>query len=327
MTTETDASVNSNNNPNDVPSYHNYKRVLLLGEADFSFARAFARNFLSEKSKKDFSADENGNELYNSDEQHGHHSRGIIDMEITATEYGSGSDIAERYHNGNKEELRASMDSLSNLIPVKEIICGLNARHLGNVWTNDATASNKTYGPMCQRWNKEEHDWDPPSPFWEKSRDTMNLNNEFNDAPVDVNAVLNNGNENDANAKNNSTFFDLIIFNFPHSEQAGRATKLVMALFKQIRICINDGRLPRTVVLEMRLRFVETNPAWKKNIRSFYHHEESALENQFELIGSPWSSDLQRWEALGYSHKWTKRNATCRDIGLLCKVWRWQSAV
>jgi hypothetical protein len=240
---------------NDAPSYHNHKRVLLLGEADYSFARAFAQEFSNK--------------------------------ELTATEYGGGPDIASRYHDGDVQRAAKAMSSLSNLVAVKEVICGLNARHLG-----DAECSTC----MCQRWNDKEQDWELPSLFWKKAE----IGNCRNGA---------------------ETAFDLIIFNFPHSEQVGRATRLVRALFKQLRMCIDDGRLPNTVVLEMRLRNVESC----RNRRAFYNHEETAEECQFELIGS-WPSDLQKWENLGYEHKMTKRNATCRDIGLLCKVWRWRSA-
>lgn len=232
------------------PPYDKYRRILLLGEADFSFTRAFAKAF-SER---------------NSINAH---------MEITATEYGNGTDIANRYYDGNITSLSQSMNSIYKLAPVKEILSGLNARLLGD---KDCT---------CQRWNAEKQKWDAPSQFWQ-------------DPPK----------------------FDLIIFNFPHSDQAGRATKLIKALFKQIRICISDDRLRDDIVLEMRLRFLEMDPKLKKNIRSHYKHEEAAEENQFELVGC-WESDLDRWEKLGYQHKWTKRNASCRDVGLACKIWRW----
>ena len=252
--------------PPNVPSYHNHKRVLLLGEADYSFSRAFAKEFSNKE---------------------GH------DIEITATEFGDGPDISSRYHDGDMQSAARSMSSLSHLMAVHEVISDLNARLLG-----DAACT-------CQRWNDKEQDWDLPSSFWKRD-------------------ATNNGS---CNGADSSTFFDLIIFNFPHSEQAGRATRLVRALFKQLRICIDDGRLPKNVVLEMRLRRLESDPNHhlKKNVRALYNHEEAAEDCQFELIES-WPSDLQRWENLGYAHKWTKRNATCRDIGLLCKVWRWRSA-
>ena len=221
-------------------------QVLLLGEADFSFARALARELA-----------DTGKETFRS-------------MEITATEYGNETDIANRYYGSDFNSLVESMISLMRL-GVKEIMCGLNARQLGQP------------SCTCKRWDDRTKGWEDPSPFW-----------------------------------NDRTKFDLIVFNFPHSDQAGRAAKLVRALFKQIRICVDDGRLPPAIVLEMRLRLPSGT-----NIRSLYKHEEAAEESQFELIGT-WPSDLQRWERLGYQHKWTRRDATCRDIGLRSQVWRWK---
>lgn len=230
------------------PCYNQYRSILLLGEADFSFTRAFAQV------------------CNDSDEQ----------VQITATEYGDGNDISLRYHNGDTSALSKSVNSICNLASVKEIISGLNARVLGD------------QSCICQRWNQHTQEWDPPSKFW---RD--------------------------------SSCFDLIIFNFPHSDQAGRAAKLIKALFKQIRICINDERLNPTVVVEMRLRVLEKDPHLKKSIRSYYKHEESAEASHFKLIGC-WDGDLNRWEKFGYQHKWTRRNASCRDVGNACKVWRWE---
>ena len=228
------------------PAYEEYQQVLLLGEADFSFARALARELA-----------DTGKETFRS-------------MEITATEYGNETDIANRYYGSDFNSLVESMISLMRL-GVKEIMCGLNARQLGQP------------SCTCKRWDDRTKGWEDPSPFW-----------------------------------NDRTKFDLIVFNFPHSDQAGRAAKLVRALFKQIRICVDDGRLPPAIVLEMRLRLPSGT-----NIRSLYKHEEAAEESQFELIGT-WPSDLQRWERLGYQHKWTRRDATCRDIGLRSQVWRWK---
>ena len=167
---------------------------------------------------------------------------------------------------------------------VNEIICGLNSRLLGNV--DDCP---------CQRWNAEKQEWENISQFWHRNDETENRNDRK---------------------------FDLIIFNFPHSDQAGRAAKLVRALFKQLRICIRDERLSPSVVLEMRLRTLESDPKLRKNIRASYNHLEAAEESQFKLIGC-WDSDLNRWEKFGYQHKWTRRNASCRDLIESCKVWRW----
>ena len=241
-----------------LPTYEKYKRILLLGEADFSFTRAFAKTCNGE----------NNGSVKND-----------ASTEITATEYGDGPDIANRYYDGNQNILSTSMNSLQNLDPVKQILSGFNARRLGD---KDCT---------CQRWNTAKQEWAPPSKFWELSPK-----------------------------------FDLIIFNFPHSDQAGRAAKLIKALFRQIRICISDGRLEPTIVIEMRLRHIEVDPKLKKNIRAEYKHEEASLEFEFEMIEC-WESDLDRWEKLGYQHKWTRRNASIRDVGMGCKVWRWTSKI
>ena len=239
-------------NRDDVPSYDAYSKVLLLGEADFSFSRAFASNF------------------------------NIIDrpLYITASEYGDSLDISKRYYNSSQEEFTVSITSLASFHHIQEIICGLNCREL-----SDPACT-------CQRWNPDLNDWDSTSKFWQTHKDQT---------------------------------FDLIIFNFPHSNQAGRAGKLVRALFKQIRSCVEEGILPTNVVLEMRLRFIEVDPSRKKHIRAFYNHEEAAQENGFEVIGS-WPGDLEHWENLGYRHKMTKKNETCRDINVGSKVWRWSYA-
>ena len=240
------------------PTYEDYQRVLLIGEADFSFTRAFATE-LADRAQP---------------------------IEITTTEYGDETDIATRYYEGDQELFAESISSLLSISPSKniDIICGLNARQLGDLKCS------------CHRWNMNKKCWDAPSLFWNHT------------------------------TAHNLPKYDLVIFNFPHSDQAGRAAKLIRAFFKQVRICVNDGRLPQTIVVEMRLRILETNPKLKRSIRSYYKHEEAAEESQFELIGN-WPSDLHRWERLEYSHKWTKKNASCRDMGLNCKVWRWKPVV
>lgn len=253
MRTDADTTSENRTKPNDdILSYDAYSKVLLLGEADFSFSRAFASKFNTRAQT----------------------------LCVTASEYGDCCDVANRYYNASQQDLTASMMSLTNLHPVKEIICGLNCREI----SDPACA--------CQRWNPDSNEWDSNSMFWDEDKDQM---------------------------------FDLIIFNFPHSSQAGRAGKLVRALFKQTRLCIKEGKLPKNVVLEMRLRFIEVDPFRKKNIRSFYNHEQAAKENGFELIGS-WAGDLEHWESLGYRHKMTKKNESCRDINVGSKVWRWSYA-
>jgi len=263
--------------PNDQPSYEKYKRVLLLGEADFSFTRAFA-TYAQQRQQQVVET------LRNEDRK----------IEIIATEYGDSCSIASRYYENNTEKFCKSLGSLHDLESVACIGCGLNARLLGDkscTW---------------RRWNNGKQGWENPSSFWNVGNDDNKLNKISNE-----------------NHYRNKDSIDLIIFNFPHTEQAGRATKLVRALFRQLRICIDDNRLPPNVELEMRLRSLETDLNVRKKIRAFYNHEEAAEESRFELIGN-WPSDLKRWEALGYKHKWTRRNATCLGIGDACQVWRWR---
>jgi len=252
-------------------SYEIFRRVLLLGEADYSFTRAFACAMMT--TTKTTSS-----------------STSTSPMELTATEYGSPTEIASRYYTGDIVKAKTAISNIQELTCVTELMCNLNARRLGKSHQNDT--NNECC--MCQRWNSKTHDWDEPSNFWNDSNTT------------------------------NSHKYDLIVFNFPHSDQAGRAGKLIRALFKQLRICIDDNRLPSDVVLEMRLRFIPTLEADKKNIRSYYQHEQAAQESQFRLIGT-WKGDLEKWEDLGYQHKMTKKNTTCRDIGKDCSVWRWTS--
>ena len=156
---------------------------------------------------------------------------------------------------------------------------------------------------QCQRWNAEKQDWDDfHTPFWQNHHSSKQ-----NTSTID-----------------NYQEYDLIIFNFPHSDQAGRATKLVKAQFEQIRICNQKQYLSpnNNITIEMRLRTIPTNPALKKNIRSLYNHEEAAKESGFVCVDC-WDGDLERWMRWGYEHKRTKKNVTCRDIVMDCKVWRW----
>lgn len=213
-------------------------------------------------------------------------------IKITSTEYGSAKDVAERYFSENLEYLRKAIQSLyesaSRNISL-DTCFSLNARSLGKGLDNA-----KEQVCMCQRWNgRDENSNEIASPFWNESSEKK---------------------------------CDLIIFNFPHSDQAGRATKLVKALFRQLRICVDHGILPKHVILEMRLRHIETIKELKKNIRSFYKHEEAAEECGFEVIGC-FDSDLHIWERFGYQHKWTKKNGSCRDMIQNCNVWRFQPIV
>jgi hypothetical protein len=236
--------------------YSKFHNALLLGEADFSFAFAFAQEFTGS---------------------------------ITASEYGSGDDIANRYFDGGTEKLAALLNanrdshSHSNSNSAVHIVSSLDARVLGD-------EQNCT----CERWNGTSSSWDPPTRFWDNTQ------------------------------QNHNTSYDIVIFNFPHTDKNGKAPRLLRALLKQLRQCVQDGRLPSTVVLEMRLRDDEDeneNNTRTNHVRAAYKHEEAAAESMFELIGT-FDNDLERWEKLGYEHRMTKRRASCR--GLPCKVLRWR---
>lgn len=134
----------------------------------------------------------------------------------------------------------------------------------------------------CQEWTQQE--WSAPHVFW------------IQDRPC----------------------FDLVVFNFPHTEKHGKASRLVRTLFKQLRLCVHAGQLPPHLVVEMRLRVLRDG----KRVRAAYNHEESAAESQFVLIDKQ-PCDLERWKKLGYTHRMTKKNETCRDIS--CNVWRWRA--
>ncbi len=296
--------------PSAIVSYESFRHILLLGEADFSFARAFAKELSDDYPGSGSSGDVTTTSI--EDDTGNKKSTTLIrncsrKISITATEYGDDDDVAKRYFDGDKNSLAEAMNYLCRFDSVVEVMCNLNARQLGEInerktrpyhsstfyhlnqnieWKKERDS----HVCKCQRWNVNLKQWEE-SAFW------------------------NNSNEQN---------YDLVIFNFPHSDQAGRATKLVKALFKQLRICIDTGKLQSEVVLEMRLRTIETNPEQKKNIRSYYNHEESAKESGFKCIGV-WSGDLERWEKQGYQHKMTKKKETCSDINRDCKVWRWKS--
>ena len=139
--------------------------MLLLSEADYSFTRAFAR-------------------ATNDDHPEG-------GVELTATEYGNPTDLADRYYAGDTTKTNDAVEKILHETDlVRDVICDLDARRLG------------TPSCTCRRWNAPTGGWeDRPSPFW--------------------------------NGCNTGTKgYDLLIFNFPHSDRAGRADKLVRVLFK-----------------------------------------------------------------------------------------------
>ena len=228
-------------------NYDDFRHVLLLGEADFSFALAFSKEI----------AEANN------------HRR----TTITATEYGDGADIGERYFGGDDIQMRKFMTSFASSWEDANIaiVAGLDARALGDSQC------------PCQTWNNEDESaWVSCSNFWDTTIKP----------------------------------FDLVIFNFPHSTKHGKASKLVRAFFKQVRKCMDQGRISVNAVVEMRLRTLPES----RRVRAIYKHEESATESGFELIGS-YPCDLHRWKKRGYEHKMTRRNETCLDI--TCNVWRW----
>ena len=278
---------------NILPTYEDYSQILILGEADFSFTRAFAKELSLSPSPSLASIQPTKNWECNARK-----------IEITATEYGNSADVTKRYFDDDNEKFSNTISEICDLNPIKEIACGVNARLLGD-----------PINCPCERWNPIEKHWDAVSQFWEQDQDQ---DQDKNKNKIKARSAI----ISTSISTSTTTAFDLIIFNFPHSNQAGRAAKLIKALFKQIRTCIRQRRLPPTIVLEMRLRVLESDPTLKKNIRSSYKHEEAAEDSGFKLLGC-WESDLHRWEKFDYQHKWTKRNASCRDVSLACKVWRW----
>jgi hypothetical protein len=214
--------------------YTQFHNVLLLGEADFSFAAAFAQTF---------------------------HGR------ITATEYSR--DSLDRY------------DGCANHLKLLE---SKNVRMLQGV---DATRLSEC-DIACDEWNGTH--WEPSTllPF----------------------SIKNNTQQ--------PTRFDLIIFNFPHTNKYGKVSNLLSSFFKQVQTCIETNQLfEPTIVMELRLRHGPT-----RNVRADYNHEQTAQKNNFDLIQVR-ESDLDYWHALGYEHRMTKRNASCR--GMPCQVWRYQA--
>ena len=267
-------------------SYDDFRSVLLLGEADFSFTAAFA--LMAQASRKNIDGTTgNNNDAAPTSTTAMPHYKMHPKLQITATEYGDANDIANRYFDGKINALNHKVSALYRLEHVIDVICGLNARNLSVLSTKDLTKLN---GSNCYRWDAMQHQFNTEqSPFWRESNDI----------------------------EPTRQYYDLIIFNFPHSDQAGRASKLVRALFKQLQICVRDKRLPSTIILEMRLRIHQ-----KKNIRTLYDHEAAAKETGFECIGC-WESDLKVWNSVGYNHKWTRKNESCRDMVDNCQVLRW----
>lgn len=73
------------------------------------------------------------------------------------------------------------------------------------------------------------------------------------------------------------------------------------------------------LVVELRLRdMTKLSP---RKVRVSYQHEEAAQASNFRLLGV-YPNDNAHWEFLGYEHRQTKRNASCREMP--CQVWRWQ---
>ena len=141
----------------------------------------------------------------------------------------------------------------------------------------------------CSRWNSDSQAFDQPALFWDILRDC--------ETPP----------------------FDLVIFNCPHTDKRGKAARLLRMFFQQIRACVQDGRMAPEVSVELRLRDLEQlRPTLK---RVDYEQDDAARRSDFLFVGT-YPNDNAVWEGLGYEHKMTRRNATCR--GLPCKVWRWK---
>ena len=141
----------------------------------------------------------------------------------------------------------------------------------------------------CLRWNSDSQSFDKETFFW-----------------TDIH-------------KHSTPPFDLIIFNCPHTDKRGKAARLLRMFFRQIRACVQDGRMASSVSVELRLRDLEQlRPTLK---RVDYEQDDAARRSDFFFVGTH-PNDNAVWETLGYEHKMTRRNATCR--GLPCKVWRWR---
>ena len=349
-------------------SYDHFHNVLLLGEGDFSFARAFATFIQYQEEKiqsvvlqqqqqqqqqlllleQDHHTADNSSPRSNTNFPNQHQilkhlhwqkqkqqpkkqQKKEKQVQITATEYGDFQNVCSRYFDGNIESLENSMSHLYSLPTIREIIFGLNARLLGT--DNIADCPCFRYSPSATATataTVPDHDNDMCVPFW-RTKTIMN------DAASSHRSTSNDCSSNSSNSSSSSSSrendcgnhgtpdsYDLIIFNFPHTEKAGRATKLIKALFQQLRKCVDNGRLSQNMILELRLRVEhEIGSKLQKNLRSQYHHDVAAEQSGFECIGC-WPSDLSMWQSLGYQHKWTRRNATCKDMEHDCKVWRYR---
>jgi hypothetical protein len=97
--------------------YTTFRDILLLGEANFSFTRAMIRHLKKQHRQQQQPLEEEQDE---EQEQRRHHHRRRPLPRITATEYGSSVNIANRYFNGELRQLSASLNQLQQLLVQEE---------------------------------------------------------------------------------------------------------------------------------------------------------------------------------------------------------------
>jgi len=240
-----------------IMDYSGFQSALLVGEADFSFTAAFAK-------EPSF--------------------RGSI----TATEYSSAFDILNLYypsetsHNAFPAVVPSFLVELLKTPNVSHIMASVDAKQLANVDTC-----------LCEPLIRTQQEgytlFGAAQPFWTIVQDQRP--------------------------------FDLVIFNCPHTDQWGKAPRLLKFFFAQLRQCIlNDSMSMMTSDLVVELRLRDLTRLSARKVRMSYQHEEAAYAANFRLLGV-YPNDNKHWEALGYEHKQTKRNVSCRNLP--CQVWRW----
>lgn len=226
------------------------EHMLLLGEADGSFARAIA-------------------------------CRGGLDgYFVTATELGKPADVCNRYFGGSAEALAVRCAELHSL--GIRVVLGVDVTRLE---CNDIV-----------------HAWDDGS-------------RSFVELPLFPRGTLEGA---AAQAP-----VSLVVFNFPHTTRPGKMAKLLLQMFRSVRICAASGYARADVQIEMRLRHVSSDKDEGQLIRSRYGHEEAAAATLFELASCT-DSDLEELAQYGYEHRSTKRNARCGHLDRV-NVWRWRA--
>ena len=216
-----------------------------------------------------------------------------------------------------KKKTMTGPDFMTNLMRnypnVRHILASVDAKKLAG--TAVSTNNNKQQqqqpnggdsdsGCLCERWNCETQAWDAPTPLWTTVSFQQHNTASSIRPPLPV--------------------IDLLIYNFPHTDKRGKTSKLVHKLFAQLQHCCLDSRSGISSELVVELRVRDLTQLSRRKIRGRYGHHEAAAHANFVplLVPPPPINDIPYWEAFGYEHRMTNRNATCR--GLPCQVWRWQ---